>query len=161
MPDYIIRANFVGLDGKSSARTFDMGTHADETALAVTWDLFKAAYMACCDCLLETASYSSPLNAGVGAANRNVWDAALVNLHLDATGTKTAPIYLPGAADGIFVSTVGVNRNVLDTSDAAVIALAQAYDTYNVKISDGELVDVTAANGVANGRRKIVHVKGL
>lgn len=161
MPDYIVRAKFQGSDGVTTSRTFDFGTRADETALSTAWALFMSAYMAVADVLLTEATYSAVLSTGVGAANRPVWNTALLNVNTNAEGTKTTDLYIPGANDNVFVAASGANYNVVDTSDAAIVALVAAYDTYNVQVSDGELVDTTAQNGIANGRRKIRSIKGL
>lgn len=76
------------------------------------------------------------LPSGVEGENK-----ALLTFRIDGAPNKSASDSIPGAKEAIFVAATGSGRNVVDTTDAAVVAytglFAAAASAY---ISDGENV---------------------
>lgn len=88
-------------------------------------------------------AFSLPLG-GVEIENQ-----ALLVFLLDGFANKAATFIIPAPNDGLFVSSTGKNRNVVDTSDAAIIAIRDLFTSSGVAtISDGETVDI-----VQSGKR--------
>lgn len=91
------------------------------------------------------------LPAGIEGENR-----ARITVRLADRGNLKATFEIPGALAGIFVDTIGSNRNVVDlTAGEAVPLLMAHFQTGGFALlSDGEV-----AGDVVAGRR--VHVKNL
>lgn len=88
----------------------------------------------------------------VGPDNSRMGDQAQLTLVLDSASPKYANYLVPAAADGIFGAT-GKNVNVVDTSDADLLAFLEFFTTTDgvFTISDGETLDDTTL--IVSGKR--------
>lgn len=91
----------------------------------------------------------------IPASGVQVEDTALLLFSIDGMPQKSATLSIPAPKPGIFVASAGDGANIVDTGDAAVIALRDAMLANSdplIYVSDGELVD-----SLISGRR--VHRK--
>lgn len=82
------------------------------------------------------------------ASGVQVEDVALWLFDIVDHPQKTATLAIPAPAPGIFQTTTGAGANIVDTNDAAVIALRDMYLDGDLLISDGEV-----AASLISGRR--------
>lgn len=81
------------------------------------------------------------------------YDQASISVALE-TPNKFATIYIPGASNGIFQATTGVQADVIDVNDADLLAYVALWkdSTGYFYLSDGEHVAATATP-VVEGER--------
>ena len=82
-------------------------------------------------------------------------DKALLTIALASAPDKKAAVAVPAPTISIMVDASGPGYNVVDSSDAAVIAFVDAFvaTTGYAKISDGEYGIAAASGGLVAGRR--------
>lgn len=96
----------------------------------------------------EFVEDSLTLPTGVEGENK-----ALLTFRLDGAPNKSASDTIPGAKESIFVAATGSGRNVIDTTNAAVVAYKMLFESQSAAyISDGENV-----NELKGGKR--IHSK--
>lgn len=151
------RAEFSLMDngGNVTRKTYEL-TSADATEAATDTATILAALTNVTDCEIvgyhayeqfeeDTVAYPS---AGVQKE-----DQALLLFDIVDNPLKKATHSIPGPKPGIFISTSGPNANIIDLSDAAVVAYRQLFQAGNeCYISDGEV-----AFTLVSGKRR--HVK--
>ena len=146
-----------GANGKKSTIRFasrdisgaDIGAetliaNAEITDLAAKLD-------ACVDAPVTATMQIGEIVAG-GAGAGDVFEKAKLTLWLDAAGSKPWTHSLPSPSLDIFVGTSGPNRDVVNVSDADLVAYVAALASY-VTVSDGETVNTTVQNGIGAGTR--------
>lgn len=125
-------------------RAFAVGTLATNLG-AVTGSVIKSIHIS--ESVDEDAF---ALPAGVENENR-----ALIVGRLDDNGTKN--IFIPGAADGVFVAATGSDRNVVDSTDADLLAFLSMWQQVSapgdsvLTLSDGQELHPTSP--IKSGKR--------
>lgn len=115
---------------------------------------FIAAYMATTDAaLVSHFHYQEHIEDAlvIPASGVQIEDNALLLFSIDGYPQKTATMAIPAPKPTIFNATSGAGANIIDTADAAVMALRDtmlANSDPLVYLSDGELVD-----GLISGKR--------
>lgn len=160
-PTYTIQV--IGSNSKVKSMTFD-GQEISDVDLGTEMALAHAALEAIVLELRDVTDanihryYVSVDGTGtVGGvpANADVFEEAVMSLDVAAPGepTKLATRGIPAPSLAIFQSSTGPGRDVLDTSDADVVAYVAALQA-NVLISDGEeIASLVSGFRRANGRR--------
>lgn len=103
-------------------------------------------------------SHSVAVDGSAGAGD--LFEKALVILRIPTAEVpdKVTNFYVPAPAIGIFENTVGVGRDIVDITDADLIALVGELVT-GFTVSDGDSVDSGITNGIAGGRRVVTKMK--
>lgn len=75
-------------------------------------------------------------------------DCAEISAYIVGHPGKSASVNIPAPNIGIFVGSTGKNRNIVDTTDAAVQAFLSNFGNTGVAtLSDGEIINPTTASG--------------
>jgi len=142
--------------GKSSVLRYEQSAPADDAAaraasLALVTDLVAVtnakvfAYHTYQ--VFEDDAWTLP------AAPAEVEMKAAIAVGVENYPTKTAVLYIPAPKDGIFVGASGSNYDIVDNTDADLIAYLANFDSEALfYVSDGEQMD-----GFKSGQR--IHVK--
>jgi len=137
----------------TSNKTYEL-TSADATAAAADSADIMTALLGVTDAAIkgysiaevfaETGVFSLPLDA-------EIENMAILVGRIDGNPFKKATLTIPAPKIGIFVSSTGANRNVVDVNDAAVQAYRALYQSPGnvATLSDGETLDV-----LESGRRQ-------
>lgn len=91
-----------------------------------------------------------------GAAGSEVEAKASISAKVAGQPTKRVTLYMPAPTDGIFLGATGEDRNIVDTTDAAIQAWLDNYYAAGanlLKTSDGEQIDNPATAGTFKGKR--------
>lgn len=128
--------------GNVTKKTYEL-TAADAAAAATDMATILAALTNVTDC--EIVGYHAyeqfeEDTVAFPAAGVQKEDQALLTFDIVDNPLKKATHSIPGPKPGIFISTSGPNANILDLSDAAVVAYRQMFQTGGqCYISDGEV----------------------
>ncbi len=149
----VIRLTLTDFGGRTSVKDFVVPTSiwnpASDllTAIAAIRDNLVTAVDAVTDALItdtfivitEKESLTLP------AAECQIFDIASLVVNLAGGEGKKATMQMPCPTDTIFVDTSGPNWNVVDTTDAALLAYLDEFQTTggSFTISDGEFIDDT------------------
>jgi len=101
---------------------------------------------------------SAAIPSGPGAGD--VFEKALAVLRIPSAenANKTANLMWPAPSLDVFQGTTGIDRDRLDITDAAVIALVLELAA-NWEISDGEPISTTVTNGIVSGHRVVTKMQ--
>lgn len=158
------RVSMKGANGKIVNKIYDLGdftsgTPAGDYGLAeAALTQITGALAAVTDATLSQVTLTGVVSTDAAAGDGDVFENALVNVFLDAAGEKITQIYIPAPAQAIFLATAGVNRDVIDTGDAALIQYVQQLEQH-AYVSDGEQINVTVNSGMKNGVRVVRNLK--
>lgn len=155
-----------GLNGRIANMAFvlqvDAVLPADQYAQAV--GLLDDIYNELVDVTAATVAYqrvSNTYNESSANGGGDVFEKATVSVHIGQTGEaeKFATLNIPAPDDGIFVSTVGSGRDVVNVGSPELAAYVGAIAA-GCFISDGETINTDlGAGGVDSGRRTLARVK--
>lgn len=165
MTVFLATVSLVGNNGKEVKRYYDLGdfstgtAEGDYAAAVSAIDQITGALGDITDAAIRrvtlTGVHSEDL---VTAGGGDVFENALLNLYLDAAGEKVGQVYVPAPAIAIMLAATGKNSDVVDTGNAEVIQYVQQISQHAF-ISDGEQVNTTVGNGIANGVRTVRSLK--
>lgn len=164
MTVFSARVSLKGANGKVVNKVYDLGDFtegtpaADYAAAEAAIGQIAGALAAVTDCVLSQVTLTSVVSEDASVGAGDVFENALVNVHLDSAGEKIAQQYIPGASIGIFLASEGVNRDVVDTADTDLVQYIQQLSQHAF-ISDGESIDTTVNAGIRNGVRTVRKVK--
>lgn len=98
-------------------------------------------------------------NAFTLPANAENAIKAEINAFIDGEGTKKATFRIPAPANAIFVAANGEGYNIVDTSNAEVLAYTGIFEvgTGEASISDGEFLVAPVSQAINKGRRVSVY----
>ena len=98
-------------------------------------------------------------NAFTLPANAENAIKAEISAFLEGTPNKRASFRIPAPVVGIFTDASGAGYNIVDTSDALVLAYAALFEdgTGQATISDGETLVAPVSNALDGGRRVSIY----
>lgn len=90
-----------------------------------------------------------------GTPGSEVENVALITARVDGVvPAKFTTIRVPAPNDGVFLGTVGENRNMVDTADAAMRTYLGLFTSAgHITVSDGERIEDPTAAGTWKGKR--------
>jgi hypothetical protein len=122
---------------------------ADEAEAVATaraeWNGFVASYVGQTQAVVVSHQFSAQYEETDPAAaaipvDAPVYEEAVYNVGLNATGTKTAPFSIPAPADSLFDNDDS-NTGALDNSDPTLLTLLDFFSSPGfMRISDGEQI---------------------
>lgn len=130
--------------GKSTTLRFEQSAPADDAAarassLALVTDLAAITNSVVAKYYTYQEFLESALTLPASAENQN---QAMLILSIDGAPTKVGKIRVPAAAAGIFAAETGSNYDVVDVTDADLIAFVANFTTEALfYVSDGEQAD--------------------
>ncbi len=149
----VIRLTLTDDGGKTSVKDFVVPTTVWNpasdlmTAIVAIRDNLVTAVNAVTDALITDTFIvvTEKESLILPAAECKIWDLASIVTNLAGGEGKKATIQMPCPNIGIFVAATGPNKNVVDTSDTALLAYIDEFQTTggNFTISDGEFIDDT------------------
>ena len=149
------RFELVDTGGKRTSRTYEQSAPADDAAARAAALALATDLAAVTDCVIskyysfqvfEETSFSLPSGAELEMQ-------AVVSMTIDSEPFKSGMLTIPAPVDGIFVDSTGPNYDVVDTTDADLVAFMANWVTEDLYyISDGEQAD-----SVLGGHRR--HIK--
>lgn len=145
----------VETSGKRTRKRFEQSAPLDDTAARASAAAMATDLAAVTNA--EIASYytyqefvEDALVLPTGAELQN---QAILTCGIEDAPTKSGTIVIPAPVDGIFVDSSGAGYDVVDTTDADLLAFFANFDSEALfYVSDGEQAD-----GLIGGRRR--HVK--
>ncbi len=149
----VIRLTLTDESGKTSVKDYVVPTTVWNpasdllTAIAAIRDNLVTAVDAITDALITDTFIviTEKESLALPAVECKIVDLASVVANLAGGEGKKATIQMPCPNIGIFVAPTGANKNVIDTTDANLLAYIDEFQTTggNFTISDGEFVDDT------------------
>ena len=140
--------------GKSTQRTYEQSTPADDAAARVSAAAMATDLQAVTDSVISAYwTYQmfeeDTLVLPAAAENQN---QALLSCGVDNYPAKTAKLTIPAPKKAIMVAETGTGFDVVDTVDAEVVAFFANFDSEALfYVSDGEQAD-----GLLGGKRRHV-----
>lgn len=155
----VFRARIVLEDirGKNSVMNLDLGDFGNDPATdfpaaLAALNQIAGALDPVTDMVIRETSLTSIVDTSADPGAGSALERAMLNVYLDAAGTKVAQVYVPAPSQAIFAATSGPNYDAVDTANTDVIQFVQQLSQHAF-ISDGEQVDTTTNNGIKNGIR--------
>jgi len=152
---FFLNVTFNDSGDNRTTRTYEMDV-ADDAAAATAAAAMLATLATVSDAKIISYFYAQRFYEDTNLLPTTpceVENQAILTYSLAGQVNKTATNTIPAPTIGIFVDVTGANRNIIDTTDAAVIAFRSHFQTAgDFFISDGEKVNV-----LKKGKRR--HVK--
>lgn len=149
----VVRLTLTDFGGKTSVKDFVVPTTVWNpasdlfTAIAAIRDNLVTAVDAVTDALITDTFIviTEKESLALPAAECQIFDIGSLVVNLAGGEGKKGILKIPCPTDTIFVAASGPNWNVMDTTDAALIAYVDEFQTTggSFTISDGEFVDDT------------------
>lgn len=152
------KAMMKGANGKVRPKYFNLGDfvtgtpEGDYAAALNAANQITGALANVTQATISEVTLTSIVSTSAVAGAGDLFNQALVNVHLDAAGDKIAQVYIPAALVDIFVGASGAALDVVDVADAALVQYIQQLSQHS-EISDGEQIDTTLQNGINSGKR--------
>lgn len=127
--------------GKSTMLRFEQSAPADDAAARASAAAMATDLAAVTNCNIESYyTYQEFLEDAFSLpASAELENEALLQLTIEDAPTKTATVRIPAPVDGIFTAATGPNYDVVDITDADLIAFAANFVTEDLfYVSDGE-----------------------
>lgn len=149
-----VEVTFMESSGKTVNRTYRANAAVTTpTDLAVNWALALPFVNAMSDSVISQYVYKQVFveDALVLPTDAENNDQALFSGKITGDPTDSAILSIPAASIGIFQTPTGKGRDIVDMSDAAVLAFVDLFTTGGTNsdwvISDGETWDVDTVSG--------------
>lgn len=153
---WFLNVTFNDSGDNRSTRTYEMDVATAAAAATAAADMLAALANLTDAVILQyyfAQRYVEDTNLFPIVGNTQVENQAIFTYSIAGATNKSATNTIPGPKQAIFVDTVGAGANIIDTTDAAVIAFRALFQTAgDFFISDGEKV-----NTLKKGKRR--HVK--
>lgn len=164
MTYYTHVVKFKGANSKSVTRTYsyeqtEVSTGANIVAVATDHANLLSALQGVSDAVIEESWITLKVTQEQLVGAGDVFEQALLVIGTDnADPDKTGKATIPAPNIGIFLSTTGSQRDVVDVNDANLQTFMA--ELANYEISDGENVETDeGVNGLISGKRTLSSMK--